>query len=73
MYQNHENSASRIKPFWNQMIQNNTLYIIWHKKLPTQYQSYGDLPALLVEDDLKCPSVHYSDINGHLSRTTDVP
>jgi hypothetical protein len=25
----------------------------------TQYRSYRDVPALLVEEDLRCPSVHY--------------
>jgi hypothetical protein len=25
----------------------------------TQYRSYLDIPALLVEEDLKCSSVHY--------------
>jgi hypothetical protein len=25
----------------------------------TQYRSYGDVPALLVKEDLRCPSVHY--------------
>jgi hypothetical protein len=26
---------------------------------PTQYKSYGYVPALLMEKDLSCPSVHY--------------
>jgi hypothetical protein len=26
---------------------------------PTQYRLYGDVPALLVEEDLSCLSVHY--------------
>jgi hypothetical protein len=26
---------------------------------PKQYRSFGDFPALLVEEDLRCPSVHY--------------
>jgi hypothetical protein len=26
---------------------------------PTQYRSFGDFPALLVEEDLMCPSVYY--------------
>jgi hypothetical protein len=26
---------------------------------PTQYRSYGEVPALQVEEDLRCPSVHY--------------
>jgi hypothetical protein len=26
---------------------------------PTQYRSYGDVPVLLVEEDLMCPFVHY--------------
>jgi hypothetical protein len=25
----------------------------------TQYRSYGDFPALLVAENLGCPSVHY--------------
>jgi hypothetical protein len=25
----------------------------------TQYRSYRDVPALLVEEDLRCPSVNY--------------
>jgi hypothetical protein len=39
---------------------------------PPQYRSYCDVPALLVEEDLGCPSVHYFRANGHLSRTTEV-
>jgi hypothetical protein len=26
---------------------------------PTHYRSYGHIPALLVEEDLRCPSIHY--------------
>jgi hypothetical protein len=26
---------------------------------PTQYRSYGDFPTLLMEEDLRCPNVHY--------------
>jgi hypothetical protein len=28
---------------------------------PTQYtgRSYGDFPAILVEEDLRCPSIYY--------------
>jgi hypothetical protein len=25
----------------------------------TQYRSYGDIPAVMVEEDLRFPSVHY--------------
>jgi hypothetical protein len=27
--------------------------------IPTQYRTYGDVPALLVEEDLRCTAVHY--------------
>jgi hypothetical protein len=27
--------------------------------LLTQYRSYSDIPALLVEEDLRCPFAHY--------------
>jgi hypothetical protein len=40
---------------------------------PTWYRSYGIFPALLVEEDLRGPSVHYFRHKWHLSRTTDVP
>jgi hypothetical protein len=39
---------------------------------PTQYRSYGDVPALLVEEDLSRLSVHFSGTNGYPSRTADV-
>jgi hypothetical protein len=38
----------------------------------TQYRSYGDFSALLAEEDLRCPSVHYFRQKGHLSSTTDL-
>jgi hypothetical protein len=28
-------------------------------KVKEQYRSYGNVPALLMEKDLRCPSVHY--------------
>jgi hypothetical protein len=40
---------------------------------PKQYRSFGDVQALLVEKDLRCPSVNYPGTNGHLRRSTDVP
>jgi hypothetical protein len=43
------------------------LFVFLFYVTSTQYRSYRDVPALLVEEDLRCPSVHY------LSRTKDVP
>jgi hypothetical protein len=40
---------------------------------PTQNRSYGDVLALLVDEDLGCPSVHFLGTNGHLCRTTHIP
>ena len=40
---------------------------------PTRLMLYSDLPAFLVEEVLRCPSVIISGTNGYLSRTTDVP
>jgi hypothetical protein len=31
----------------------------WFYVTPTQYSLFGDVPALLVEEDLRCPSVHF--------------
>jgi hypothetical protein len=31
----------------------------WIYVTPKQYRSYGDVPALLVEEDRRRPSVHY--------------
>jgi hypothetical protein len=41
----------------------------------TQYRSYRDVPAVLVEEGLRTSSVHYSGKNGHLSTCIipDVP
>jgi hypothetical protein len=39
---------------------------------PTQYRSYGDVPALLVEEDLTAFPCIISGTNGHLRRTTDI-
>jgi hypothetical protein len=38
---------------------NIVLLFNWFYVTPTQYRSYGDVPALLVEEDLRCPSMHY--------------
>jgi hypothetical protein len=35
------------------------VYLIGFNVTPTQYMSYGDVPDLLVEEDLMCLSVHY--------------
>jgi hypothetical protein len=40
--------------------------------LPKQYRLYGDIPAVLVKEDLRCPYVHFLGTNGHLCRTRDV-
>jgi hypothetical protein len=45
----------------------------WVYVTPIQYRSYGDVPALLVEEELRCPSMNISGTIGHLSRTDDVP
>ena len=37
---------------------------------PTLWRLYGEFPALLVEGDLRCPSVHYFRTRVHLSRAT---
>jgi hypothetical protein len=31
----------------------------WVYVTPTQYRSFGDIPALLKEEDHRCPSLHY--------------
>jgi hypothetical protein len=35
------------------------VYLIGFYVTPTQYGSYGDVHALPVGEDLRCPSVHY--------------
>jgi hypothetical protein len=35
------------------------IWLIGFYVTPTQYRSFGDVPALLVKEDLKCPSLHY--------------
>ena len=40
-----------------------------HHKNTKGYNLYGNFPAVLVEEDLRCPSLHYiSGTSGHLSR-----
>jgi hypothetical protein len=34
-------------------------WLIGFYATPPQYRSYDDVQALLVEEDLRCPSVHY--------------
>jgi hypothetical protein len=38
---------------------NNYVCLFGFNVTPTRYRSFGDVPALLVEEDLRCPSVHY--------------
>jgi hypothetical protein len=35
------------------------VFVFWFYVTSTQYRSYRDVPVLLVEEDLRCPSVHY--------------
>jgi hypothetical protein len=45
------------------------VWLIGYCVTPTLYRSYGNVPALLIGEDLRCPSEHYF---RHLSKTTDV-
>ena len=47
-------------------------YFVGFNVAPTHYRAYGDFPALMVEEDPRCPSVHYFITSGHLGRTTDL-
>jgi hypothetical protein len=33
--------------------------VVWDYFTPTKLKSYGNFPALLEEEDLRCPSDHY--------------
>jgi hypothetical protein len=50
-----------------------SVFLVGYLIATTQYMSYGNFPALLVEEHFEWPSVHYFRQNEDLSRTTDVP
>ena len=50
-----------------------TFFLVGFYLTPTLYRLYGIFPALPVEEDLRCPSVHYSGTIGHpQSRTINM-
>jgi hypothetical protein len=54
--------ALRIVERYEMLFRSNETLFRYYKRFyvtSTQYRSYRDFPALLVEEDLRCPSVHY--------------
>jgi hypothetical protein len=55
----HSFLADYLKIIFNSQLQKCLFVCFGFYVTSTQYRSYRDVPALLVEEDLRCPSVHY--------------